>query len=169
MSSIFFCCLFIFCFVLLNSWFFDEILKIFFSFVEENFLRTFFFYMTLGELVCYKELTSKLYIYTASWKKFLWSLKFVQNISSKNSLYYKVISIGIRWMKHFFVYKTEPGYLIKLMESTTTKKEKKYPRKIIYSKNSNKIHNIFNYWVLLILEDINFHGFKEYVNSLRLF
>lgn len=55
------------------------------------------------------------------------------------------------------------------MESTTTKKEKKYPKKIIFSKNSNKIHNIFNYWVLLILEDINFHGFKEYVNSLRLF
>lgn len=73
------------------------------------------------------------------------------------------------WMKHFFVYQTEPGYLIKLMESTTTKKEKKYPRKIIFSKNSNKIQNIFNYWVLLILEDINFHGFKEYVNSLRLF
>lgn len=73
------------------------------------------------------------------------------------------------WMKYFFVYKTELGYLIKLMELIIIKKEKKYFRKIIYSKNFNKIYNIFNYWVLLILEDINFYGFKEYVNLLRFF
>lgn len=59
------------------------------------------------------------------------------------------------WMKYFFVYKTELGYLIKLMELIIIKKEKKYFRKIIYSKNFNK--------------DINFYGFKEYVNLLRFF
>lgn len=73
------------------------------------------------------------------------------------------------WIKFFFVYKIELGYLIKLMELIIIKKEKKYFRKIIYSKNFNKIYNIFNYWVLLILEDINFYGFKEYVNLLRFF
>lgn len=38
------------------------------------------------------------------------------------------------WMKHFFVYKTEPGYLIKLMESTTTKKEKSTPERLFLVK-----------------------------------
>lgn len=72
-------------------------------------------------------------------------------------------------MKHFFVYKTEPGYLIKLMESTTTKKESTLKRLFIVKIPIKSIHNIFNYWVLLTLEDINFHGFKEYVNLLTIF